>query len=406
MDTPGPWTTATATASLDVVLQWDLDLDLTDPALAGVYPIQDVVLPGDWALSIEATAEAVSFTVQHGSLPDGAFGCTVVRSLKLYWLDGDKFNILERSEATLESMPTRGSPSFSTQLGRVALDAAATASRGAFDPASHREYHFKAQICVKEPPIKSSASAPKTLARRLQAVNLTPLPHDVRLYFPLVGECGVELWANSFVLSSASPYLKTLLESDFAESVSKRIKAEPDKAVADDVHSLSTCTKDYEDSDDEADALTTRTRAPKLHDKEAAPDFSFREIKVVDTAYTTYRAVLLYLQTHHITFAPLASSAYRLAHLLELPDLEERCLHELRRSLTVRSAPHELFDDASVCFPAWRAVVLEFVLRHWDSVTASASWHELDERIERDEVRGAAPILREVMKAKLLASMA
>ncbi|BGP40886.1 hypothetical protein JCM10449v2_004851 [Rhodotorula kratochvilovae] len=441
MASSSPSKSATATASLDVVLQWNLDLDLSDTSLTGIYPIQEVALPGDWALKIGATAEAVTFTVQHGNVPDETFGHDIVRSFHLYWLGGFLSSPLDSSEATVECMPQGGSESFSTHLNRDTLNRVATASAGTFLPASHRKYRVKAQLLVKKPLVRSTASAPETLVQRLRAVNLTPLPHDVRLFFPLVGAKGAELWTSSTLLSSSSPYLETLLESDFAESVSKRIKGEQDEAaesVA--LRETTTTTKNYEDSDDESDALTSRTRAPRVHDPKSGPDFPFRQINIVDTAYTTYRAVLLYLQTHHIAFAPLSSvcapldpsapmtrlerlsssadldpsapfpvspkSAYRLAHLLELSDLEERCLHALRRSLTVASAPHELFDDASVCFPGWRGVVLKFVLRNWDAVTASESWRSLDERIERDEIRGAGPILREVMKAKLFTSKA
>ncbi|BGP49012.1 hypothetical protein JCM10450v2_004891 [Rhodotorula kratochvilovae] len=414
MASSSPSKSATATASLDVVLHRNLDLDLSDTSLTGIYPIQEVALP----------AEAVTFTVQHGNVPDETFGHDIVRSFHLYWLVGSTSHALDSSEATVTYMPQGGSESFSTHRNRTTLN-----SVSALLVPSHRKYRVKVQILVKKP-----------LVRSIPTVNLTPLPHDVRLFFPLVGAKGAELWTNSTLLSSSSPYLKALLESDFAESVSKRIKGDPDAAMEDESRVASVGTKDYEDSDDETDALMSRTRAPRVYGPKDGPDFPCRQINIVDTAYTTYRAILLYLQTHHIAFAPLSSvcapldpsapmtrlerlsssadldpsvpfpvspkSAYRLAHLLELNNLEERCLHALRRSLTVASAPHELFDDASVCFPGWRGVVLKFVLRNWDAVTASESWRSLDERIERDEIRGAGPILPEVMKAKLFTSKA
>ncbi|BGP40888.1 hypothetical protein JCM10449v2_004853 [Rhodotorula kratochvilovae] len=262
----------------------------------------------------------------------------------------------------------------------------------------------------------------------------TPIPNDVRVFFPSIGETGVELWTTSHLLSSSSPYLKDLLASDFSESVkigSKGARASP-KPAPTEVRP----PKDFEDSDDETDATLFEEKLPTLHDLDGL-DFTYRQITVTHTAYSTYRAVLRYLETGFIRFAPLSSSClptnpssrktrvqhiqdladdedkddqlpphvspksvYRLAHLLRLDDLQKTCLTQLKIALTHDSAAIELFDNASVLYDDWRKVIREHVVQNWDAVTASPSWKDMQARLARDEVPGATPILLELLTAR------
>jgi hypothetical protein len=132
---------------------------------------------------------------------------------------------------------------------------------------------------------------------------------NVRFFFPNVSEDGLELWSKSRLLLDASPYLKMLLESGFAEGTrtrSKRRRTETLSTKAGDA--ARTDEMSFADSDDEADEIYL---AEKLNpDHLDLGDAEYREIKVADTAFSTYHAVLVWLLTSYIHFAPLSSTTH------------------------------------------------------------------------------------------------
>lgn len=188
--------------------------------------------------------------------------------------------------------------------------------------------------------------------------------------------------------------------------------------------------KDCEDSDEETDRIYFEEPLARLHEHDCDCPLEYKQVTITKSAYTTYRAVLTYLRTGFIPFAPLSSackplsststrtrkqrllevwywqdrplpvspkSVFRLAHLLELEELQELCLANLRRQLTVEIAPVELVDDASVCFDEWRKVIIDYIFENWDNVEGSEAWKKMQGRIRRDEVPGAAPVMLELM---------
>ncbi|GAA6058222.1 hypothetical protein JCM3770_005023 [Rhodotorula araucariae] len=310
---------------------------------------------------------------------------------------------------------------YSLYLDKDAFRAAEQASSGEYSQSTHRRYRLKVAIEHIEPPAPDGGAFVGRVQRNPDTTH-TPIPHDVRLFFPFVGEAGAELWTTSHLLSYSSSYLKDFLASDFAESVkigSKRARTSktPDPITEE------RPPKDFDDSDDEADAALFKKKPPALHDL-AGLDFTYRQITITQAAYSTYRAVLRYLETDYIRFAPLSSlsapeaeaprddlndnlppcvspkSVYRLAHLLRLKELQEACLFKLCTALTHTNAAHELFDSASVLYDEWREVILDFVVNHFDDVSKTQSWIDMMERVERDEVPGAAGILVKLVRAQ------
>ncbi|BGP40696.1 hypothetical protein JCM10449v2_004658 [Rhodotorula kratochvilovae] len=267
------------------------------------------------------------------------------------------------------------------------------------------------------------------VAYRCPLLSLNASPHDLRLVFPGVGKDGAELWTNAELLSATSSYFEDLLASDFAESIpisSKRRRADaPAKAKK----ATPAAEKEFDDSDDEADALVAPTLASNSTDVQHA----YREVVVTQTAFTTYRAALLYLTTGYLLFAPLASSllphnpaarstrsehlsralaanpplplpaspksVYRLSHLLSLPSLSAAALSALAASLTPAGAASELFSRTAIAYDELRAVVLRYVVRHWEEVRASEGWKDAMARVNRDEVPGGGGVVVEVLQA-------
>lgn len=251
----------------------------------------------------------------------------------------------------------------------------------------------------------------------------------MRLFFPDAVKGGAELWTTAKFLSFCSPYIKTLLSSKLP---AKRSRS--DKSAVSAAFVGAPAAEDSYDSDDETDELFFEHH-PHHHE---AVEQEYKEINITRTAFSTYRAVLAYLRTGYITFAPLASrcgaeateysqatptrrtqvesaaaenpdipylvspkSTYRLAHLLDLTNLQTLCLMKLSQGgLTVNSAPAELFDETCVLFEPWRQVVVEYIAQHWAKVKETTAWKEIEQKLDADEIPGAMPIMLQLFKAR------
>lgn len=194
--------------------------------------------------------------------------------------------------------------------------------------------------------------------------------------------------------------------------------------------------KDFDDSDDQADTLLVANAAPILRAAAGEQvEHAYREVAITQAAYSTYRAVLLYILTGHIEFAPLSSSyigppvfgakyqhrselhvaqygadpaaplavspksVYRLAHLLDLPALQQRALAEIETGLTTHGAAVEMISDASISYDEVRRLVLGYVARNWNEVRQTPAWQDVMERVKRDEIPGGGGIVVEVLQA-------
>ncbi|CDR41764.1 RHTO0S06e05820g1_1 [Rhodotorula toruloides] len=264
------------------------------------------------------------------------------------------------------------------------------------------------------------------LLSRSPTLDLLANPHDICLFFP---RHNGRLWTRSDVLAGLSPYFKTLLSSGFADSITVPAKRARTESQASSV--VSATEKDFDDSDDETDGVYFRRNPAKKSEEDAV--IEHKKVTITGTAFSTYRAVLAYIRTGYIAFAPLSStcpaagsskdtrkarvklaaaakpdmpypvspkSTFRLAHLLELEDLQRLCLSNVQETLTPDSAAHELFDEVSVLHEAWRRVVIEYVVANWDAVHATKGWKEVERRVEEEEVPGAAKIMVQLSRAR------
>lgn len=190
------------------------------------------------------------------------------------------------------------------------------------------------------------------------------------LYFPRSRR---ELWANSETLEDGSPYWATLLASGFSEAT-----AEARQSIADDDASDFSEEENEDDSEEDSDLETDEIpiKAITIRQSSSIPA-GVREIVITEAAFTTYRAILSHIYSGHIKFAnltppiaasvsddqvlaaceakaqaaakrtglPLAASpksVYKLAHLLEMPELEAVALADFRGQLTTHNVLHQL----------------------------------------------------------------
>ncbi|GAA5860295.1 hypothetical protein JCM8547_003455 [Rhodosporidiobolus lusitaniae] len=169
--------------------------------------------------------------------------------------------------------------------------------------------------------------------------------------------------------------------------------------------------KDFDDSDDEADELFFLKRDFKQDEQRETA--RYRQITVIQTAFTTYYALLIYLQSGFCHFSPLRSSAstqsaatradflssaydkdpslslpvspkslYRLAHLLDLDDLKVLSLAAAKRSLSPLNTAVNLFSNMSLVYDDLRKVVLDYAKENWEEVKASQGWNEKSREIK------------------------
>ncbi|MBW0486767.1 hypothetical protein O181_026482 [Austropuccinia psidii MF-1] len=154
-------------------------------------------------------------------------------------------------------------------------------------------------------------------------------------------------------------------------------------------------------------------------------------IEVTDAAFTTFKALLFFLYTDSISFAPLSSTyrclkdeamessvpfyatrheyltammtkvamigtggqmggsppdvslvcsakaIYRLADKLNLVDLKARAYHHITKSLTVQNIPMEVFSTFTSAFEEIRKVEVSFMLTNWNEIRDSRSMRKV-----------------------------
>ncbi|BGP35635.1 hypothetical protein JCM10296v2_007476 [Rhodotorula toruloides] len=425
-------------------LTCDLELDVTVPKIKiTTIPLKGVALAGVWTCKVSKAEDdgKLAFEVTHGVLPIGVFGQRVTVHMSVSAVVGEREYALNRSIWAKGPSPSASSKtahaatplSYSGYLINVKqddIDRIKWSSGRAYEPAEHRQYRLAIEI--EQIPDAPTDEA-RQLMKRMCDLGLSPTPYDVRLFFPDAGDGGAELWSHSDFLDSSAYYFGTLLYSGFAETVTHSKKRPRTRAnastktpplIADDDQKT-----ELDDSNDETDRVFFEECPTRLHEHEGDCPLEYRQITITKTAFTTYRAVLSYLRTGYIVFAPLSSackplsttskrtrkqqlldiwyrqpsfpvspkSAFRLAHLIGFGNLQELCLVNLRKQLTVEIAPVELVDNASVCFDEWRKVIIDYIFENWDKVEESDGWKKIQGRIRRDEVPGAAPVMLELM---------
>ncbi|GAA6021035.1 hypothetical protein JCM10207_003894 [Rhodosporidiobolus poonsookiae] len=419
----------------NLVVTVDFHADLTKPETVDI-PL-DLPLHGDWSIKGSGTKGESALRVYYGNMAVGRLGRQASLRYSLFWFKDGVTQCFDTGTWPKGPLPDRsesgGAYTFH-DLEALPLEETAAASNGKYDPSTHRAYRLSFSIDSHSPFASCQADEKLQLATRLSKLSLEHVPHTFRLVFSKPDKTEAELWASGKLLSSKLPYFKDLLASDFEEAIVRRSKrarksgAQP-VDVADD-------QKSFDDSDDETDAVLFAVTPPKPSDATESADVSFHEIRIKLTAYSTYHALLVYLQTGMIRFAPLRSAAspsnpsspstrrdwlteaacktpslplpvspkslYRLIDLLRLPEsdpLHDLCLRAFADSLTHHGAAHELFSDACVCLDKLRKAALGYVVENYSEVIATPSWKEMIGRVERDEVPGSSTVLVELMRA-------
>jgi hypothetical protein len=250
--------------------------------------------------------------------------------------------------------------------------------------------------------------------------------NDVRFVFPSDQGEELEIWANTRTLVDASPYFKALLTSEFAEG-QLRNKSEHDAARDNVGKGVDDLEDDFDDSDDEMDLEIIGN--PQVDSPAAIPcACTYREVVVRSTAFTTYKAVLGYLHSSFISFAPLSSSlssdrdtssdmmhtddntdstrlpsaspksVYRLAHLLELPKLVQLALNSIESQSIPSNVALELFGNLAGVYDDLRKVELDYFVANYAAVKATKTMDVVKQRAADGELTYYLATSMEVME--------
>ncbi|GAA5894515.1 uncharacterized protein JCM6883_002125 [Sporobolomyces salmoneus] len=295
-----------------------------------------------------------------------------------------------------------------------------------------------AEITVElSAPGESSSPEIASIASSATASHLSRELNNVCFFFPRTQQ---RIWSNESVLRKSSPYFETLFSSDFAEA-----SASPSSPLEQSSPRSPPPPYDYDDSDVDTHLEEAPLLEPDLmtkrEEEKGFETFPFKTIRVLDTTYNTYLAVLVWISTQHIMFAPLKSrthnlssfgdsptaqrqkavsklrqeskpglptpvspkSVYRLAHLLELADLQALALTNFKSQLTNQGAFYELYGDVSCTYSAVQAVAMEYVVKNWNLVKESAAARKVKQKLDNGEGSSAMALIgfelsKELMK--------
>lgn len=183
----------------------------------------------------------------------------------------------------------------------------------------------------------------------------------------------------------------------------------------------------YED-DSDGETILDDHPTYKTQSKECRQNHPFRKVTIRETSFVTYQAVLAWVHVGHIAFAPLRStfpdflnrekdsprkdaivkivaqdpllphpsspkSVYRLAHYLELDDLQKLALQSIQQQLTFKNVAHELFSEISLRYPNVQKVALEYAIQNWKSVKDSQAMKVIEQQMDAGELNSAAGLI-------------
>ena len=228
---------------------------------------------------------------------------------------------------------------------------------------------------------------------------------DICLVFPQ--EKGRRLFASSKVLSEISPYWTAQLSTQGFNEMLESLDLDDDMDGED--SDLENDSVDGEEEEQEQEATTPLPPIP-CH---------VRAIPIYGTAYKTYRALLNYLYTSQISFAPLSStfispsarrsaltlsrafdpspstpcspkSLYILSHFLSIPNISDLALDAYISSLTLDNALLELLSTFSETYEEARRRILQWIVEsgegRWEILRSSTRAKEWKARVQKEGI--------------------
>ncbi|GAA5990303.1 hypothetical protein JCM11641_006391 [Rhodosporidiobolus odoratus] len=394
--------------------------------------------PAGNAVRLSITGDAADLALEWTASQDTAAFKHAISAAELFWVatDGSLTSIEHIYGAFKEEWPTLRCSSLSLDVPVTSfLDTAKADPVFGF----RRHTHYFARLFFIEhgkppPPPKASHAllpdVPDTPAA-LHAQRLGSLfPMTPVLQFP--GHSSLQLWTTRSLLETSTHYFDDLFRAGLNESTARtsseheeyKTSELPKKRVR--VES----SEDEDDSDDETDEFAASGHLPTV----PAPlsDLKYHEILFIDASYTSYRALLCFLQTGYFSFAKLSftipprrpdsptpssnfdaltiwvtnnptlplpsspKSAYTLAHFLDLPDLQSLALLDLQNQLTVSNIAQELFTPFANRYEGPRVMMVKYAVQNWPKVKDTNGFKTVLDKFRRNEL-ASGPVSAELL---------
>ncbi|KAL1735669.1 hypothetical protein EV714DRAFT_267810 [Schizophyllum commune] len=251
------------------------------------------------------------------------------------------------------------------------------------------------------------------------------------------------VYGNREVLRGISSYLDTLLFDDNFTEASLRAFGEHKAPSVSDVFEYESDSDMEEESEEESveqgakdaplpdeshqEGQDNAQASPKVSDSPATPFDAFadteqprrevnaerrkgRVLHIDGFAHHTWRALVFYLYTGKITFRELKSSdpfppspsdgcspksMYRVAHMLEMPDLQTLCLKNLESQLTAENIVQEVFSVFTSRYADVREMEISILKKYYKECAQERT------AILARVVKGELPHCMDVVKAMM-----
>ncbi|KII83702.1 hypothetical protein PLICRDRAFT_180053 [Plicaturopsis crispa FD-325 SS-3] len=194
------------------------------------------------------------------------------------------------------------------------------------------------------------------------------------------------------------------IEVDSAASLPKSDAGSDDSANYDEARAAA-CPTPPACADEPKVELVACTRSPS------------KVIPVKDVAYKTWKAMIYYMYTSNLSFAPLSSrppsedpeedgipsvkaspkSMYRLAKRLGLDDLCTAAKEDIEEQLSVDIIVAEVFSTFTAQFPEIREMELAFLFQHWEQLKASDALRGMIAKATRGELPHSTDVLMDII---------
>ncbi|KIO03982.1 hypothetical protein M404DRAFT_26602 [Pisolithus tinctorius Marx 270] len=264
------------------------------------------------------------------------------------------------------------------------------------------------------------------------------------------------VFANSGMLATVVPYFEMLLSGDFVEANTTRLHDNSSSARLLDERlsveeygyecdsDLDVTEEDWNGDDDQHDqeaqnsegiqngevgleSIRSSSEAsvddsddPVSETSGKPPNF-LRKICVKDVAFKTWKALVFYIYTGHISFAPLRSqplisthihhgptdyapmcspkSMYRLADKYDLKALKEQARTDIQSKITAQNVVPELFSTFASRYPDVRNLLTKIYVAHCDHPNVTTAMPVWIGKVVRGELPHAEEALNAILRA-------
>ncbi|BGP12318.1 hypothetical protein JCM10213_002578 [Rhodosporidiobolus nylandii] len=376
---------------------------------------------GKWTLSADYTEDPVTYKLRHAGVAVGSIGRDVKVTASLSWVDeADRSNLLDSH--TWPPAAVYPGPCDTLQYP-VGYSAFYNESKG-YSAETQEDYLLEVVFEGSAPHSAAATATSLAIARRHPGFD-NPSSSDVCFIFPHAKNR--RLFTRRSLLTAASPYFDTLFSSGCSEAIVRQPGGQTESSCSSMEVDAVESREEGADSDDETDELYPLPPSSEQEEKLLAVGSPVHKIHVTETAYSTYKAVLLFLETGYIDFVPLAShfqsrkvgkdttislrqshlhasledsrvsvfpaspsSVYALSHLLQLDDLRALSLGAFTASLTPSTAAPELVTPQALAYDELRAAVVQHLARNFDEVETSEAYKGVVARMKMGELPAAA----------------